>query len=56
MNWIKEHINNIELFLFCLAGSWNVVHGVVNSNSLQMQVGFLFYCVGFLDCLRSGDR
>lgn len=56
MNWIKRNINKVELFLFCWAGSWNIVHGVLNGNSLQIQVGVLFYCVGFLDCVRSRDR
>jgi len=56
VNWIREHINKIELFLFCVVGSWDIVHGVFNANTLQIHVGFLFYCVGFLDCLRNGDR
>lgn len=52
MNWIKRNINKVELFLFCWAGSWNIVHGVFDANTLQIQVGVLFLCVGFLDCVR----
>lgn len=53
MNWIKRNINSIELFLFCWAGISDIVHGIANANTLQIQVGFLFVCVGFLDCVRN---
>lgn len=56
MNWIKEHINSIELFLFCWVGISNIIHGWLNENTLQIQVGFLFLCIGYLDCVRDMDR
>ena len=56
MNWIKEHINSIELLLFCWVGTSNIIHGWLNENALQIQVGFLFLCIGYLDCVRDMDR
>lgn len=50
MGWIKRSIDGIELFLFCSAGIWDIVHGLSNADGLQIQLGFLWLCVGFLDC------
>ena len=49
MGWIKRNLDEIELFLFCLAGTGDIVHGLSNADSLQIQLGFLWLCVGFLD-------
>jgi hypothetical protein len=49
MNWIKRNIDNIELFLFSWAGVWNIIHGLSDANGLQIQLGFLWLCVGFID-------
>ncbi len=56
MGWIKRNIDEIELFLFSWAGTWDIVHGLANADSLQTQVGFLFFCVGFIDYKRGRDR
>jgi hypothetical protein len=49
MGWIKRNLDEIELFLFCWAAVWDIVHGLSNADSLQIQLGFLWLCVGFLD-------
>jgi hypothetical protein len=49
MGWIKNNIDKIELFLFSWAGTWNIVRGLSNADDLQIQLGFLWLCVGFLD-------
>jgi hypothetical protein len=36
MGWIKRNLDEIELFLFCLAGSWDIVHGLSNADDLQI--------------------
>jgi len=56
MGWIKRNLDEIELFLFCWAGVWNIVHGIVNVNTLQVQIGVLFLCVGFIDYKGGRDR
>ena len=50
MGWIKRNLDEIELFLFCLAGTGDIVRGLSNADSLQIQLGFLWLCVGLLDC------
>lgn len=56
MGWTTTHLDEIELFLFCWAGTWNIFHGLANVDSLQIQLGVLWLCVGFIDYKKGRDR
>lgn len=48
MNWIKEHINSIELFLFCWAGTSDIIHWYFHGDRIWMQVGILWLILGLV--------
>lgn len=48
MNWIRAHIDDILLWLFCWAGTSDIVQWWFYGDSLRLQVGALWLIVGFV--------